>query len=139
MLAYAMPRPSSLTRTHDEGGEHVVEPERLLPTIEPNPTVAPDLQPGPASAIIEAGPPVSSGLQLEPPPTIIEANPPMSSVLQLEGVARGIGVDVKSLQAWVDEQRRKAAEDDRNQIFRRILASLERTRETRKRRLSIAA
>jgi hypothetical protein len=55
----------------------------------------------------------------------------------LDGIAKSIGVDVKSLQRWVDEQKRMAAGEDRRQAMYKMLADLEKSAETRERKLNL--
>jgi len=65
--------------------------------------------------------------------------PSLPSDMRLEAVAKGIGVDVKSLQRWVDDQKRFAAGEDRRQAMYKILADLEKPPEMRQQRLNFAS
>jgi hypothetical protein len=65
--------------------------------------------------------------------------PSLPSDMRLEAVAKGIGVDVKSLQRWVDDQKRLAAGEDRRQAMYKILADLEKPPEMRQQRLNFAS
>ena len=74
-----------------------------------------------------------------PAPTDIEPKSPVPADLHLERVARDIGVDVRNLQRWVDELRRKEAGEGRKQAMYKILANLESSEQMRKQELSVAA
>jgi hypothetical protein len=115
-----------------------VEPSPPVGSAEPIPrTVEPSPPVGSAEPIprtVEPSPPVGSA---EPIPRTVEPSPPAHSNVRLDGVAKSIGMDVKSLQRWVDEQKRMAAGEDRVQAMSKILADLEKSAETRDRKPSL--